>query len=39
LNVKLLSYSVKNLSSLTKKVIDDSESIIENLKNYNKTKL
>jgi len=38
LNVKLLSYSVKNLSSLTKKVIDDSESIIENLKNYNKTK-
>jgi len=32
LNVKLLSYSVKNLSSLTKKVIDDSESIIENLK-------
>ena len=38
LNVKLLAYSVKNLSSLTKKVIDDSESIIENLKNYNKTK-
>ena len=38
LSVKLLSYSVKNLSSLTKKVIDDSESIIENLKNYNKTK-
>jgi len=38
LNVKLLSYSVKNLSSLTKKVIVDSESIIENLKNYYKTK-
>ena len=38
LNVKLLSYSVKNLSSLTKKVIGDSESIIENLKNYYKTK-
>jgi len=37
LNVKLLSQSVKGLRSISKKIIVDSEGIIENLKNYNKT--
>jgi len=38
LNVKLLSHSAKGLRSLTKAIIVASESIIENLKNYNKPK-
>ena len=38
LNVKLLSYSIENLRSLTKEIIVDTENILENLKNYNKTK-
>ena len=38
LNVKLLSHSAKGLRSLTKVIIVASESIIENLKNYNKPK-
>ena len=38
LNVKLLSHSAKGLRSLTKAIIVASESIIENLKNYNKSK-
>ena len=38
LNVKLLSHSAKGLRSLTKAIIVNSESIIENLKNYNKSK-
>ena len=37
LNVKLLSYSVEGLRSLTKEIIIDTESILENLKNHNKT--
>ena len=37
LNVKLLSHSVRGLRSISKKIIVDSESIIENLKIYNKT--
>jgi hypothetical protein len=36
LNVKLLSQSAKGLRVLTKDIIVASESIIENLKNYNK---
>jgi hypothetical protein len=38
LNVKLLSQSAKGLRVLTKDIIVASESIIENLKNYNKPK-
>ena len=38
LNVKLISHNVKGLRSLTKDIIVASESIIENLKNYNKPK-
>ena len=38
LYVKLLSYSVEDLRSLTKEIIFDTESILENLKNHNKTK-
>ena len=38
LNVKLLSHSAKGLRALTKEIIVNSESIIENLKNYNKPK-
>jgi hypothetical protein len=38
LNVKLLSHSAKGLRALTKQIIVASESIIENLKNYNKPK-
>ena len=37
LNVKLLSHSVNGLRSISKNIIVDSESIIETLKNYNKT--
>jgi len=38
LSVKLLLHSVKGFRSLTKEIIVDSKNIIENLKNYNKTK-
>jgi len=38
LNVKLISHNVKDLRSLTKEIVVDLESIIEKLKNHNKTK-
>lgn len=38
LNVKLISHNVKGLRSLTKEIVVDLESIIEKLKNHNKTK-
>ena len=38
LNVKLLAHKARGCKSLTEEIIVDSESIIENLKNYIKTK-